>query len=117
MLSMIDAFRYVSYAQEVIFSPGSLATRTGEAVDRFGWKRLLVCANRSMREKGHLATLQTALGERLAAVFDQVDPHVQDVQVEQVLALAEQQAVDAIIGIGGGSPLGMAKAVAAALEE
>jgi len=113
---MMAAFRYVSYAQEVIFDTGALA-KAREAVERFGWRRVLVCANRSMGRAGHVEALATALGERLADVFDQVQPHVQDTQVDQVLALAEEHSVDAVIGMGGGSPLGMAKAVAFALEE
>jgi alcohol dehydrogenase class IV len=50
-------------------------------------------------------------------VFDHVQPHVQDVQAAKVLALAMENNVDAVIGMGGGSPIGMAKATGAALEE
>jgi maleylacetate reductase len=112
----VERFGYVSYAQEVIFSPGALA-RSGEAAERFGWKRVLLCTNPSMRTNGHAASAEAALGDSLAVTFDRVHPHVQDVQVEEVLALAEEHAVDAMAGLGGGSPIGMAKAVAAALAE
>src|SRR5262249_48400755 len=44
-------------------------------------------------------------------VFDRVQPHVQDVQVHEALELAQVKNVDAVIGLGGGSPIGMAKAV------
>ena len=44
-------------------------------------------------------------------------PHVQDVQVDEALRLASVSEVQAIIGIGGGSPLGMAKATAYKLGE
>ncbi len=107
----MSAFSYVSYPQEVIFASGAL-TRVGEAVGRFGWKRLTLCTNRSMKELGHVAALQAALGERLVVLFDCVKPHVQDVQVEEVLALAIEHDADAVIGLGGGSPIGMAKATA-----
>lgn len=109
-------FRYVSSAQEVIFGPGSLA-RLNEAVERWGWRRLMLCASRSMRASGLVGVIQAAVGERLAAVFGQVRPHVQDVQVSEALALAGTLGVDAVIGLGGGSAIGMAKAVAYALEE
>ncbi|RPI94066.1 MAG: iron-containing alcohol dehydrogenase [Chloroflexi bacterium] len=110
----MNGFRYVSYAQEVVFAPGALA-RLSEAVQRLGWKRLMLCTNRSMKARGHVAALQAALGESLVALFDCVQPHVQDTQVNEALALAVQHEVDAVIGMGGGSPIGMAKAVANAL--
>src|SRR5512138_780178 len=111
----MDRFRYVSYAQEVIFAPGAL-TRVGEAVERFGWKRLLLCASRSMKVGGQVDALKSALGECFVVAFDDVQPHVQDIQVEQALALAIEKEVEAVIGLGGGSPVGMAKAVAYALS-
>ena len=112
----MDAFNYVSYAQEVVFGPGSLA-QLGEAVDRLGCHRLILFTSRSVRASGHVASIQTVLGGRLVGVFDHVLPHVQDYQVSEALALSAEKQVDAIIGIGGGSPIGMAKAVAFALEE
>jgi alcohol dehydrogenase class IV len=109
-------YRYVSHAQEVIFGSGSLA-RLSQAVDGFGWRRLMLCTSRSVRAGGHVASVEAALGDRLVATFDRVQPHVQDVQVAEALALAGQAEVDALIGLGGGSAIGMAKAVASALEE
>lgn len=112
----MDEFRYVSYAQEIIFAPDSPA-RLDEAVEHFGWRRLMLCANRSLQAGGYITSIESVLGIRLVAVFDQVKPHVQDVQVNEALVLANEKNVDAIIGMGGGSPIGMAKAVACLLEE
>jgi alcohol dehydrogenase class IV len=109
-------FHYVSYAQEVIFSAGSLA-RLSEAVDRFHWQRLMLCASGSSRRSGHVSSIEAALGERLVAIHDRIQPHVSDVQVAEAAALAAEHQVDAVIGLGGGSPIGMAKAVSQALEE
>jgi maleylacetate reductase len=112
----MEDFRYVSYAQEIIFAPGSLS-RLDEAVNGFGSRRFLLCANHSLQANGHVDAVQSALGEKLVLVFDHVEPHVQDVQVNEILALAIENNIDAVIGMGGGSPIGMAKAVAAALDE
>lgn len=109
-------FNYLSYAQEVIFAPGSLA-RLSEAIGRFGWKRPMLMTNRSVRAGGHVASLEAMLGDSLVAAFDQVHPHVQDIQVEEALTLAKESDADVIVGMGGGSPIGMAKAVASRLEE
>jgi maleylacetate reductase len=109
-------FHYVSFAQEVIFGAGSLA-RLSEAVDGFHWQRLMLCASSSARRGGHVALVEAALGERLGAIYDHVQPHVPDFQVAEASALAAEHQVDAVIGLGGGSPIGMAKAVSQALEE
>src|SRR5215213_7632538 len=103
-------FRYLSYAQEVVFAPGSMV-QLSESVERFGWKKLLLCTNRSMQVKGHVDTIKFSLRECLVATFDRVQPHVQDTQVDEVLGLALEYEVDAIIGMRGGSPIGMAKAI------
>ena len=112
----LTEFRYTSYAQEIIFGPGALA-RLSEAVDRFGWRRLMLCTTGSARRGGRVARIEAALGARLAATYDRVQPHVPDSQVAEALALAVERKVDAVIGLGGGSPIGMAKALALALEE
>lgn len=106
----MEEFHYEFYAQEVYFGPGSIL-QLSEAVERLGWRRLVICANSSMRRAGYIGLLERILKDRLAAVFDQVQPHVQDFQVDEVLRLVEENVADAVIGIGGGSPIGMVKAV------
>ena len=110
----MDRFRYASYGQDIIFGPGSLSGLSA-AVDALKCRRVLLCAGHTMRSAGYLAAVETALGERLVAVVDRVLPHVQDTQLTGLLALAREQEVDAVMGMGGGSPIGMAKAVASSL--
>jgi maleylacetate reductase len=78
---------------------------------------VLVCASGSAQRSGHLARLEAALGDRLAATYAPVQPHVPAAQVDQATDLAAKSEVDAVIGMGGGSPIGLAKAVGQALEE
>src|SRR6266581_9626342 len=112
----MNKFRYISYAQEIIFGAGSV-TRLGDAVERFHMRRLMLCTTGSLRRGGHIKLVEEALGSRLVAVFEHVQPHVPDFQVAEALALASEKEIDALIGMGGGSPIGMAKAVSLALEE
>ncbi len=112
----MNEFHYTSYAQEIIFGADSV-TRLGDAVERFHWRRLMLCSTGSMRRGGHIASLERALGTRLVALYEHVQPHVPDFQVAEVLELASEKEIDALIGMGGGSPIGMAKAVSMALEE
>ncbi len=112
----VPAFSYVSYAQEVIFGSGALG-QLSEAVDRMGVHRLMLLTSHSMHQAGFMDAVSAALGNRLVAVVDDVSPHIQDVQFEEIRARASRDGIDAVIGLGGGSPVGMAKAVAFTLEE
>jgi len=112
----MNEFRYTSYAQEIIFAADSVA-RLVDAVERFHWRRLMLCSTGSLRRGGHIGMLEKALGSRLVAVYEHVQPHVPDFQVVEALELASEKEIDALIGMGGGSPIGMAKAVSMALEE
>ena len=111
----MNEFHYVSYAQEVIFAPGALA-RLQAAVERFGWKRIMLCASHSMRAGGQVRQVESVFQESLVAVFDRVQPHVLDLQVQDAVALAREKRADAILGLGGGSPIGMAKAIGFQLQ-
>jgi maleylacetate reductase len=112
----LNEFRYTSYAQEIIFAAGSV-TRLGDAVEGFHMRRLMLCTTGSLRRGGHIKLVEEALGSRLVAVFEHVQPHVPDFQVAEALELASENEIDALIGMGGGSPIGMAKAISRALEE
>jgi maleylacetate reductase len=112
----MNEFRFTTYAQEIIFGPGSV-DRLGEAVERFHWRRLMLCSSGSLRKAGHIASIEKALGSRLTAIYEHVQQHVPDFQVAEALELASEKEIDAVIGMGGGSPIGMAKAVSFALEE
>ncbi|MBC7812851.1 MAG: iron-containing alcohol dehydrogenase, partial [Burkholderiales bacterium] len=111
----MNEFRYTAYAQEIIFGAGALA-KLPDAVDMYGWSRLMLCASPSLLKNGVVAQIETLLGRRLVITFAEVAAHVQEAQVNRVTALAEQNNIDAVIGVGGGSPLGMAKAVSLGLE-
>ena len=111
----MKAFDYVTHAQQVIFGVGALQ-RLPAALANFGLQRLMLCTTPHLTENGHVALVKSLMGEALVIVYDQVEPHVPDYQVEVCVALAEQHQVDGVIGLGGGSPIGMAKAVALEVE-
>lgn len=105
----------ITFAQEVIFGAESFA-RLAEAVEPYGWQRLVLCTSPSLRRAGHVAALQATLGQKLVATYDHVQPHVQDFQLAEALAIAHEYQAEAILGLGGGSPIGMAKAISSELE-
>lgn len=111
----MEPFTYTSFAQQIIFGPGAL-DRLKEATETFGWRRLLICVPASMRRQGVLDRVEKILGKRLVAVFEGVQPHVPEDQVKQALNLALKNGVEAVIGLGGGSAIGLAKAITMEVE-
>lgn len=111
----MDGFRASFAAQEVIFGAGALG-ELGAQCERFGWRRLLLCATAGARARGEIMPIEEQLGERLVASFERVQPHVPAEDVATCVDLATQQRVDAIIALGGGSAIGLAKATSHALE-
>ena len=108
-------FRYTINAQEILFGVGSLGL-LDDTLERFGWRKLLLCSTGSQRRGGQVAALENALASRLVGTYERVQPHVPDFQVAEVLELAKSSRPDGVIGLGGGSPIGMAKAVGFALS-
>lgn len=108
-------FSYTAAAQQVIFGAGALA-QLNNAVDDFGWQRLMLCTIPRFQKSGLVARLEQILGRRLVVSYAQAQPHVPQEQVDDALALAIEHNIDAVIGLGGGSPIGLAKAVSLALE-
>jgi maleylacetate reductase len=108
------AFHYSTPAQRILFGAGTLEMLPA-VLDDYGWRRVLLCTSPSQVRNKTFDKAREQLGTRLAAVFPSVMPHVQAAQVDEAALLARQYAVDAVIGLGGGSAVGMAKAVAIAL--
>ncbi|HLZ25531.1 MAG TPA: iron-containing alcohol dehydrogenase [Ktedonobacterales bacterium] len=108
-------FRYATTTRDVIFAPGAL-DHIGELAEHAGWRRLYLCTTRSQRANGHVARVEALLSDRLAGMYDSAAPHVPDAQVAEVVVAADSLAVDALIGLGGGSALGLAKAASWRME-
>jgi maleylacetate reductase len=105
-----DRFQLQTASQQIVFGAGSSA-RLAELAAEHGWHRVMICTTPHLQSNGSVDLLSGVLGDALAAVFLEVEPHVPDYQVEEVIELARRHRVDAVIGLGGGSPIGMAKAV------
>jgi maleylacetate reductase len=107
----IHPFQYSSHTQQVVFGAGIL-THIQKTLSPYPWQRLMLCTSPHLVQNGQVHHLQTLLGDRLVTMFAETEAHVPQSQVEASLALAHQHQVDAVIGMGGGSAIGMAKAVA-----
>ncbi|ATE54748.1 iron-containing alcohol dehydrogenase [Actinosynnema pretiosum] len=99
------------------FGRGRLAD-LGALTGPLGRAALVVCGRSSARRTGvldaALASLSAA-GVR-TAVFDRVSPDPRASEVDEAVALARAEGSDVVVGLGGGSALDAAKAVAVGLR-
>ena len=97
------------YAGRVLQGAGARGLVPDE-VERLGSQRVLVVAAPS--SAGAAQDLTTALGERYAATFGRPAQHTPVEVTAEALGLARQVRADAIVAIGGGSAIGLSKALA-----
>lgn len=112
----MNNFNLTLYAQKVLFGPNVIKDILN-IVNEFNWKRLMICTTPNARKRGQLTVIEKKLKEKVVATYEKVESHVQSYQVDEAVKLAETNEVDAIIGFGGGSPVGIAKAISMALEK
>ena len=84
----------------------------GEHTATHGQRAMLVCGSNSLRTSGQLDRALDLLADLRTTVYDAVsDEPTLDI-VQQGLDLAREQEVDVVVGIGGGSAMDTAKAIA-----
>ncbi|MDT9594149.1 iron-containing alcohol dehydrogenase [Nocardioides zeae] len=101
------------HAPEIVFGVGSLA-EAGFAAARLGARRPFVVTDPGIRAAGWVDELVTHLrAARLhPVVFDAVSPNPRDHEVREAYARYVDSEADVVVGIGGGSVMDAAKAVA-----
>lgn len=112
----MSGFSYVGHAQDILFESG-ISRNLGARLEGYGWSRMLLVTSGSHVRSGNAELVQSSLGERVVATFDSVAPHVQVEQVNEALELAKANEIDVVIGLGGGSVIGMTKAVSDRMHE
>jgi alcohol dehydrogenase class IV len=106
----------VARLPRIEFGSGRLATLPA-AVARQGHHPLLVTGGRSLAASGRLESIRGTLAERgLEVEFETVDGEPSPAVVDAIVARARAEPVDVVVGIGGGSVLDTAKAVAGLLR-
>ncbi len=102
-------FTFDTLPTRVVFGAGSFE-QLGDEVDRLEAKRVLLVGTH-----GRAALLERAkdlLGDRVAGVFDEAAMHVPADVADRARSQAETSYADLLITVGGGSAIGVAKAVA-----
>ncbi len=100
----------------IVFGAGAIASLAAEA-GRFGRRALVVTGKRSFQETAHWPALRAAFAARDTewchlAVDGEPSPEM----VDDALATYRDAAIDVVAGIGGGSALDAAKAIAGLLR-
>jgi alcohol dehydrogenase class IV len=106
----MEGFTYDQRPGRVVFGAGAAATRLAGEVERLGAQRVMVIA--SDRDAARVTELVAPLGARVVARFADVREHVPVETAEAARRAAKLAEVDALVAIGGGSTVGVAKAVA-----
>lgn len=111
-------FDYSHPQTDVRFGRGR-RDEVGEAVARHGDEALVVTTRSAMQEAGFLDDVLTSIGTEdvSATVYDDVQPNPTVEDVIETVEAVENEEVDVVVGLGGGSPTDTAKAAALALAE
>jgi alcohol dehydrogenase class IV len=108
--------RFIPIPQpELLIGPGS-SGQLGQAVAGFGHAKILIVTGGSLAKRGLLKPLTDALDAAGAkyVVFDEITPDAPLPLVEKGLDCFRSNGCDAIVAVGGGSPMDAAKAIAVA---
>ncbi|MFB7664967.1 iron-containing alcohol dehydrogenase [Kitasatospora sp. NPDC056138] len=97
----------------VVFGRGTL-DRLGRLAAPLGGHALLVCGRSAMRRHGYLDRAVAALTAAGVAVtvFDRASANPRSDEIDEAVALARSNSCDLVVGLGGGSAIDAAKAVA-----
>ena len=99
-------FAYEAPPGRVVFGVGAL-DRLADELAGLGARRVLLVASKRVADE-----LADRLGDRHAATFSDVVQHVPVEVAERARQLAREVDADTLVAVGGGSAMGLAKAVA-----
>lgn len=106
---MIDSFTYTAYPARVLFGYGR-ASEIADEVRRLGCKRALILSTPAQQSLAD--QVSTQLGPMYGGSFTQAAMHTPVDVTERALAYLVEQACDCIVALGGGSTIGLGKALA-----
>ena len=102
-------FNYDGLPSRVIFGAGR-RTEVGAELDRLGVKRALVLSTADQSET--CATFAAMIGDRLGAIYPGAVMHTPVQVTESAMHQMQQMNCDVILAVGGGSTIGLGKAIA-----
>ncbi|MDR3395257.1 MAG: maleylacetate reductase [Parasulfuritortus sp.] len=105
----MQAFTYSSNPARVVFGAGSLQ-HLGREIDALGARKALVLCTPGQRPLAE--RLAALLGGRCAGIFDRAVMHVPIETAREAREVARRAGADCAVAVGGGSTIGLGKAIA-----
>src|SRR3954468_17342308 len=102
-------FVYQANPTRVVFGAGTV-NELGHELEALGASRALILCSRSQRPVADAASAR--LGASSVGVFARAAPHVPIELAREARSVAVERGADALIAVGGGSAIGLAKAIA-----
>src|SRR5262245_6080111 len=104
----MEAFIYTGLPSRVVFGSGTLERLSGE-IGRLGAKRAFVVTTPNQRAKGE--ALMASLDGSAAVLCTKATMHTPVDVTEDALAEVRRVEADCLVAFGGGSTIGLAKAI------
>ncbi|SEM56388.1 maleylacetate reductase [Streptacidiphilus jiangxiensis] len=108
-MTALQPFTYHSLPMRVVFGPGVVASLPQE-IERLGYRRALVLCGPQQQATGGMVA--DALGSRAAGVLAEARMHVPLEVADLARQRARELGADCCVAVGGGSAVGLGKAVA-----
>ncbi|WP_027051431.1 maleylacetate reductase [Mesorhizobium erdmanii] len=105
----MDSFVYNGNPGRVIFGRGTIS-RLGEEADRLGVQRILVLSTPGQANQA--AGIARNLGNRYIGLYAKARMHTPTDTTAEAMELIQSLRADAVLAIGGGSTIGLGKAIA-----
>ncbi|MCY1267251.1 Maleylacetate reductase [compost metagenome] len=105
----MNSFIYQGTPSRVVFGNGSLAS-LGEEIQRLGAQRALILTTPEQRPLGE--RVAALIGERSAGIYPEAVMHVPLEVAQAARAEAARLGADCCVAVGGGSTIGLGKAIA-----
>ncbi|WP_369394343.1 maleylacetate reductase [Streptomyces sp. CG1] len=103
-------FTYETRPVRVVFRPGASVTATPDEAQRLGLRRLLVvCGSRG---EATARAVEDALGDACVGLHAEALMHVPVEVADRAVAVARAAGADGCVAVGGGSAIGLGKAIA-----
>ncbi|AYC36892.1 maleylacetate reductase [Streptomyces griseorubiginosus] len=103
-------FTYESRPGRVVFRPGAAVSATPAEAEHLGLRRLLVVCGR--RGEAVARAVADALGDSCAGLHAEARMHVPVEDADRAVAAARAAGADGVVAVGGGSSIGLGKAIA-----
>lgn len=106
---MLDRFAYTTLPARIVFGPGVAAQLAGE-IEALGCRRLLLVSTPGQQDKAR--AIAEPVEHRIASHFAHATMHTPVEVTEAALAEFRDVAADGVLAFGGGTAVGLAKAIA-----